>query len=149
MVCCDNGACQVVSIGGVGGVRHKRLNGYFAGNLSRGVPAHAVGNGIKGRVHGKAVFVMLAHQAHVSARAVRGKGALGVPSPNVLMFFFGSHYSYLTRMATSPTLTTSLFFSTVGSVMRRPLTAVPLVEPRSSTKRLAPMMLNRAWRAET
>ena len=52
-------------------------------------------------------------------------------------------------METSPTVTTSLFLSAVGAEIICLLTIVPLVEPRSSTKRFWPISEKRACRADT
>ena len=110
--------------------------------------SHAVGDGEYGRGHGQAVFIMVANQADVGTRTVFGEIDLGVAAA-ALGLLCGGHYSYLTRMVTSPILTTSPLLSATGSAMRWPFTAVPFVEPKSSTNRFWPMMEKRAWRAET
>ena len=110
------------------------LGGYFAGCMT----AHAVRHGEQGRGHHQAVFIVIADAAHIGAASEEAGGA---PA--------GSHYAYLTRMATSPTVTTSLLLSAVGSMTGRPLTMVPFLDPRSSMNRFCPIRLNRAWRPET
>ena len=144
----DHGARKRIAVGGVGCVFDKRLDGDFAGNLTCRMAAHAVGDGEYGWGHGQAVFIMVANQADVGTRTVFGKIDLGVAAA-ALGLLCGGHYSYLTRMVTSPILTTSPLLSATGSAMRWPFTAVPFVEPKSSTNRFWPMMEKRAWRAET
>ena len=127
-------------IGRVGG---EGAHGYLACHFTCGMTAHPVGNRIEGRRHDKAVFVMLSHAADVGTAAELhgGAPALGARTRR--------HYANLTRMATSPIVTTSLLRSAVGSKMRCPFTVVPLVLPKSSTNRFCPIRVKRAWRPET
>ena len=144
----DHGARERIAVGGVGCVFDKRLDGDFAGDFTCRMAAHAVGDGEYGRGYGQAVFVMVANEADVGTGAVFGQIDLGMAAA-ALGLLCGGHYSYLTRMVTSPILTTSPLLSATGSAMRWPFTAVPFVEPKSSTNRFWPMMEKRAWRAET
>ena len=141
----DDDPRELLRVGIVRGVFDKGLGGDFACDFACRMAAHAIRNGEQGRAHDQAVFVMFAHQAHVGPRTVRGERRALVPAPCASR----GHYSNLARMTTSPMLMTSLLRSAVGAEMRCPLTAVPLVEPRSSTKRFWPMSTKRACRAET
>ena len=143
-----NGASERLGVGMRRSALGQHVHGDFRGHFAGGVTAHAVGDGEQGRRYHEAVLVMVAQAADVRAAAERGGGALARVRRG-LVRALGGHQANLTRMATSPTLTTSPFLSATGSPMTWPLTAVPFVEPRSSTNRFCPMREKRAWRPDT
>ena len=130
---------------GIGQVLH-RADGHLGSNLARLMAAHAVAHDEQGRSNKKAILVVLADQAHVGARAEAAMGNRVLGRGDVCG---DVHYSNLTRMVTSPTITRSPLCRAVGSWMKTLFTAVPLSEPRSSTKRFLPISVKRAWRDET
>ena len=143
-----HGASQRLGVGMRGRALGQHVHGDFRSHLAGCVPAHAVGDGEQGGCHHEAVLVVVAQAADVRAAPERGGGALARVWRG-LVRALGGHQANLTRMATSPTLTTSPFLSATGSPMTWPFTAVPFVDPRSSTNRFCPMREKRAWRPDT
>ena len=139
------GSAVKVLRGQLGQHVHRYLRCY----LACGVAAHAIGDGEQRRGHHQAVLVVVAHAADVGSASERGDGASARALSGAVRTFITGHYANLTRMATSPTLTVSPLRKAVGSLMNWPFTAVPLVDPRSSTNRFCPMRLKRACLPET
>ena len=139
-VCLPDGFCERVGVGRMRGELAHRLDGDGACHLACLVPAHAVGDHEQRGRDEHAVLVMLAHVADVCQRAV-DFGNLE------LLFCFAHERPIL--MSTLPTVMMSPGEHAVGCVTGRPLSRVPLVEPRSSIMRLVPMRVKRAWRADT
>ena len=127
----------------------QHVHRYLRGHLACGVAAHAVGDGEQRRGYYQAVLVVVAYAADVGSASERGDGAFARALSGTVGTLITGHYANLTRMATSPTLTVSPLRSAVGSLMNWPLTAVPLVDPRSSTNRFCPMRLKRACLPDT
>ena len=157
-----DGAPELVRVGMLRRPLGDDVDGDFGCNLACGVAAHAVCHYEQRRRHDERVLVVVAHAADVGSTAKRCRRSQA-PAPVRAMplrgtlparcamrvmveglFVLNWHYANLTRMATSPMFTTSLFFRATGPAMSLPLTAVPLVEPRSSMNRFCPMGLKHA-----
>ena len=144
-----HGVLQGCAVEVLRGQLSQHVHRYLGSDLACGVTAHAVGDGEQRRSHHQAVLVVVAHAADVGSASERGDSASARALGGAVGTFITGHYANLTRMATSPTLTVSPLRKAVGSLMNWPFTAVPLVDPRSSTNRFCPMRLNRACLPET
>ncbi len=105
----SHGISQRVCIRVAGRLFGNGVHGNFGSHLSSGVSAHAICHNEQGGRYHQAVFVVVANAAHVGSAAERGRGkAAGRLATRM---HGGARHENLTRMATSPTFTTSLFLS--------------------------------------
>ena len=75
-VCVLHGAAELRPVGMGGGLLGQHAHGNLGSHFARGVPAHAVGDGVQGRRDHEAVLVVVTQASDVGATAERGERAL-------------------------------------------------------------------------
>ena len=87
------------------------------GDFACGVTAHAVRHSEQRGRDDQTVLIVVAHAADVGAASEFGESTTAGARRRAIRMLAIGHYARLTRMETSPIVTTSLLFSAVGAEM--------------------------------